>query len=323
MKTAAVTGATGCVGRNLVEELLKDGWKVTVLHRASSNTYRLASCDVELKSVDLYDIESVRDSIYENMDVIFHVAGNTSHWRKDALVQWKDNVLSTRNLVHVALEKKVKRFLFTSTGATLGYQGGDEKYANAIKNGYVRTKRLGELEVYKAIEKGLDAIVLHPIIVVGKYDYNSYSQVFMGIKKGEMKKSFPGRIAFCHARDVARAHISAFEKGRCAENYVLGGSYTSWQHFFQKVAKSYGVKSPMKPFSKPMLLVVAYVMNAISLFTKKRPLITPDLVFLLNDAPDVSLQEKRKAKEVLDYESASLDQMIRDCNDWLVEEGML
>src|SRR5258708_26423446 len=236
MRLGYVTGATGCVGRNLVDELLQSGgWDVVVLHRKSSDLSRLKGCDVRFREVDLYDAASTRASIQPDVDAIFHVAGNTSHWAREADQQWKDNVLVTRNLVEAALASRVQKFIFTSTGATLPYQGADERLTMEITDGYVRTKRLAELEIYKAMPRGLFAVLLHPIIVIGPYDYNNYAQIFSALRSGKIKAAFPGRIAFCHAADVARAHIQAFEQGRPFESCVLRGTYTALRDAFQRI----------------------------------------------------------------------------------------
>jgi dihydroflavonol-4-reductase len=323
MKTGYVTGATGCVGRNLVDELVRDGWDVVVLHRKSSDLSRLEGCSVRYQPVDLHDPHSTMDSIGEDVDAIFHVAANTSHWSAEREQQWKDNVLATRNLVRAALEKRVKRFIFTSTGATLPHQGADEQLTSKIKNSYIRTKRLAELEVYKGIEEGLYAVILQPIIVIGPYDYNNYAQIFSEIKAGRMKVAFPGRIAFCHAGDVARAHVEAFEKGVCHENYVLGGTYTTWLDAFQRIARRIGANPPSGAASRRTLMAVSYAMAGTSYLTGKKPVLSPELVSLIGDAPDVSFSEKRKAKEHLGYESRSLDVMIEDCYQWLLREGRI
>lgn len=323
MKLAYVTGATGCLGRNLVDELLRENWKIVVLHRKTSDLSRLKNCQVDLQEADLNNLNSLRKCLPENIDCIFHVAGNTSHWSKEAQQQWRDNVLVTRNLVQVALVKKCKKFVFTSTGATTPYQGLDERLANLrIKNNYIRTKRLAELEIYSGIEKGLDAVILKPIIVIGEYDYNTYSQIFKDLKNNKIIAVPPGRIAFCHARDVAIAHIAAYEKGRCGEHYVLGGEYTTWLDAFQKIAIAVGATPPRKPNSKALIMFLAYTLTFISIFTKKKPPITPELVSLLEDAPDVSFYEKRKALIDLNYKSRNLDQMISDCHHWLIKEKL-
>ena len=323
MKIAYITGATGCVGRNIIENLNPEEWDIVVLHRKSSDLSRLQGCRVRFQEVDLYDLDSVRHAIAEDTEVIFHVAGNTSHWPSEAAQQWKDNVLVTRNLVNIAIGKKVNRFIFTSTGATRLFQHLNEAQCQNIKAGYKRTKRLAEIEVIKGLEQGLDAVVIQPTIVVGAYDYNSYAQIFTGLKSGKIKNVFPGKIAFCHANDVAKAHILAYEKGRCGEHYVLGGTYTTWLDFFIRIAKLVGVKPIKKSTPEWLLRIVVYWELSYAALTGKKPMITFDLLDLVIADPDLSYYEKIRSQEELGYESASMDQMIADCYAWMKKEGRM
>lgn len=323
-KAALITGATGCVGRNLVDELKKEKWQIYVLHRPSSDLSRLRGCNFVPIKGNLHDLASLERVIPDGLDAVFHVAGNTSHWKKDYTTQWKDNVLATRNLISIAKTKKVKRFIFTSTCATYRYQGMDESMANQyIESGYVRTKRLSEIEVERALDLGLDAVVLQPIIVIGPYDYNNYSEIFTGISEGKFKAALPGRLVFCHAGDVARAHVMAFERGRTGQNYILSGTHTTWLDVFQRIAKRVGTKSITHTLPKSLLLLISQFMELTSMVTQKKPTITPELIRLLEDSGDAPYWEKRKAKEDLQYESRPLDVMIDDCYQWLLSEGKL
>ena len=320
MKRCCVTGATGCVGRNLVDALLEDGWEVTVLHRASSDLSRLEGARVQLREVNLYIAESVRWVVPYNTDAIFHCAANTSHWWRDEEEQWKDNVLATRNLVQAALEKGVWRFIFTSTAATLPYQNTHQESALKIPQQYIRTKRLAEMEVHKGMQQGLNTVFLHPCIVIGKYDYNSYSQIFTALANGTLTRAFPGRIAFCHAGDVARAHVTAFNRGVRGENYVLGGTYTTWKEAFDLIADTVGVPR-VEVAPRWLLKTVAYWHCVRSMYTGEKPQLTPSLVNLLRDAPDVYEYEKQKAFDDLGYRSRSLEKMVWDCYEWMKKEG--
>lgn len=318
-KIAYVTGATGCIGRNLVNELLKEKWSVIVLHRASSDLSKLVGCDVTFQEVDITDITSLRKGIQISADAIFHLAANLSNLPSEADQQWRDNVLATRNLAEIALERGIKRFIFTSTGATLGSQWMDEETTQKLVDvGYIRTKRLAEIEIYKAIEKGLDAVILKPIIVIGPYDYNHYKKIFdMMKKKHGPKIVLPGRIAFCHAIDVASAHIKAFESGRKGEDYVLGGEFTSWLDCAQRICKIYGTSPPRKPVPLWFLKIVSYGMLLWARLSPSfKPDITPAMIKLLHDSCDVSLYHQMKARNDLGYNSRSLDEAIMDYIHW-------
>jgi nucleoside-diphosphate-sugar epimerase len=322
MKTAYVTGGTGCVGRNVIDELLREGWNVIAAHRKSSQVSRLAGIDVELSEVDLYDLDSVWQSVPEGIDAIFHVAANTSHWPLEEEVQWKDNVLATRHLVQVALEKQVGRFIFTSTGATYPYRGTLRDEAERIPSAYVRTKRLAELEVQDGIRRGLDAVITQPAIVFGAFDYNSYSQIFMAMEAGK-PGVLPGTIEFCHARDVAIAHIRAFEQGRTGESYPLGGHSSTWLDVYRKIAAVLNVPAPRSATPVWVLYALAYPLLWSSYLTRKKPMITPQIIHLLKIGGKNTPELERKSRTELGYQSASIDQMIDDCYRWLLGEGLI
>lgn len=323
MKTCYLTGATGCVGHNLAEELVKDGWDVIALHRKTSDLSRLKDLRIRFQEVDLYDRESVRSSINPNADAIFHCAGNTSHWPKEEPQQWKDNVLTTRNLVQAALEKNTRRFIFTSTGATNIYKIFDKKTVEKYEEGYIRTKRLSEIEVEQGIARGLDAVILKPGIVVGAYDYNSYSQIFKMLNSRGPKIIFPGRTEFCHARSVARGHILAFEKGRKGDIYELGGHITTWLEFSQKICECLKVSPPQKVTPFPVLDVLSYAMLWSSDIFNFRPPLTPPLVGLMKLLTEEDPKQKEKTRMELGYSSSSLEVMIQDCYQWMVKDKLL
>ena len=315
MSLAVVTGATGCVGRNLVDVLLAKNWDVVVLHRKSSDLSRLAGCKVRFQEVDLHDAASTLAAVPEGADVVFHAAANTSHWHIGEDIQWRDNVLATRHLVDAALAKRVSRFIFTSSGSTRFYQETNAEEAARIPVPYVRTKRLSELEVYRGLAQGLDAVVLHPIIIVGQHDYNSYSQIFSYLQAGH-RLSFPGHITFCHAQDVALGHLAAALNGRRGERYVLGGPYRKWQEFFSLAAKALGQKQSILEGPRWLLTVGAHSQALVSNFTRKMPMLTPYLMNLVKHEPEITTYDIYKAKTDLDYGSRSLEEMVQTSVAW-------
>lgn len=323
MKTCYLTGATGCVGHNLAEELVKDGWDVVALHRKSSDLSRLKDLKLHFQEANLFDIDSVRSAINSNADAIFHCAGNTSHWPREEPQQWKDNVLTTRNLVQAAIEKNTRRFIFTSTGATNDYQTFDEKAAEKISEGYIRTKRLGEIEVQKGMTQGLDAVILKPGIVVGAYDYNSYSQIIKMLKSKGPKIIFPGGAVFCHARSVAQGHIQGFEKGRKGESYELGGPFATWLQFCQRVCGFLNVSPPRSATPYSIMEILSYLMLWSSYIFNFKPPLTPGLVGLMKVSVDADPLEVAKSRDELGYESSSLDAMIEDCYQWMLKEKQI
>ena len=80
MKTAFITGATGFLGINLVQQLLEGGWQVTALHRKTSNLSYLKRFDVSLKEGAISDKDSLINAISESVDAVFHVAATTEYF---------------------------------------------------------------------------------------------------------------------------------------------------------------------------------------------------------------------------------------------------
>lgn len=326
MKKAVITGGTGCVGRNLIDILENEGWEILVLHRESSDLSKLKGCKVKTQVVDLKDKESVLNAIPFNLDAIFHVAANLSHDPRDQKEQWEDNVLGTRYLADAALVKKAKRFIFTSTGATMSSHFSDKEKTNKIKLGYVRTKRLAELELYNRIKDGLDFVILNPIIVVGKYDYSNYSSIFKMVKTGKLKRIFPGNFVFCDAVEVAKAHLNAFKKGKSCEHYVLGGVYSTWVEFANTGAKILGIEIKIK--AAPLLLLkgVSQILYLFSKIFGGKPEITPDVVELVGKGEvEINPYFSQKAKREIDYfpENQNLENMIQSCINWMKTSGKI
>ena len=118
-KTAFVSGASGFIGVNLVKELLAVGWDVTALHRERSNLDYLSRFPARRVVGDITNLASLKVAMPEGVDAVFHVAGNVSFDSAGNDAQNKDNIHGTSNMVDCALAKGAKRFIHTSSGATV------------------------------------------------------------------------------------------------------------------------------------------------------------------------------------------------------------
>ena len=322
---AYITGATGCIGRNLVDKLEESEiiTDIIVLHRKSSNLKKLEGCNVRFLEVDLKDYESLKEKIQEQADVIFHLAANVSHNPNQHRDQEKDNILVTENLVRLCIENKVaKRFIYCSTGATAICDNMSIDQIEKVRSGYIRTKKKSELVVQKGLKnKSFDAVILRPIITVGKYDYNNYSNIFELINNNKMMFSFPGELNFCHAEDVAEAHIAAFLNGKRGTIYYLTGEYTSWHDFCCRVAYKLGRRRPFKPLPRFFYYVISYIQLLKQKIFGIKALITPELIDLISqETHDVSEVEKIISRNDLIKNSKTLDKAIDDCYNWMKQE---
>jgi nucleoside-diphosphate-sugar epimerase len=322
---AFVTGATGFVGVNLVEELLAREWRVIALHRESSNLRLLERLPCERAVGEITDTDSLRRAIPDGADVVFHVAGDTNMWSRHNDRQTRNNVDGTRNMVEVALEKRVGRFVHTSSIAAYGIHDGvvDEDTEPTAADSwihYLRTKALAEREVREGLARGLDAVVVNPANILGRYDLRNWSTMFWLVASGKLTVAPPGGGSFCEAREVARAHVEAAARGRTGAHYLLGGADASYLEMIALVGDVLGRPVPRKPTSATALAIAARLAVAVSAFTGKTPLLTPEKAALVSASMRCSSE---RAMRELDYRPVALRTMIETCCSWMRAAGRL
>ncbi|MGH8455738.1 MAG: NAD-dependent epimerase/dehydratase family protein [Stenotrophobium sp.] len=324
-KTAFVTGATGFVGLNLIEQLLEQGWEVTAMHRAKSDIRALERLPVRRVIGDVTQSQSLKNLIRPGVGCVFHVAGNTSLWARSHSEQLKVNVKGTRNLVRAALEANARRFVLTSSIVAYGLHAGTinedtPTRGNAAKINYVRSKALAEREVRRGIARGLKAVIVNPSNIMGAHDTSNWSRMFRLVQSGRLPAVPPGGGSFCHAREVARAHIAAAERGRIGANYLLGGADTSYLGLVQGMSREMGLKRRVIALPPRVLGVYARIEEWLAPVFGREPDVTRDAVALLS----LNLYcNTRRAVDELGYRPQPLQAMLQDCHAWMLKEGLL
>jgi nucleoside-diphosphate-sugar epimerase len=325
MRTAFVTGSTGFVGLNLVEALVAEGWKVVALHRPSSDLTYLSRFAAERVAGDVLDVDSLRAAMPEDVETVFHVAGNVNLWSRRNERQTRDNVDGTRNVVTVALERGAGRFVHTSSIAAFGVHSEpvDERTpTNAPRSwvNYLRTKALGEQEVRRGIDAGLDAVILNPANIIGPYDLANWSRLLYLVHREKLPGVPPGRGSFCHVREVVRAHINAVERGRRGENYLLGGADADFLELIRVCGEITSRRVPARATPWWLLRLMGRIGEWQSFINGRRPTLTPEIAWLMGLR---WVCRSEKAIRELDYRTAPLREMLEDCHRWMVAEGRL
>ncbi len=324
-RTAFVTGGTGFVGTNLVRELVRLGWRTIVLHRPSSDLHHLAGLPIVRAEGDVTDRASLLRAIPEGTDAVFHVAASITYWGPRHHEQRVVNVEGTRNVVAAARERGVHRLIHTSSIAAFGHHEGvvtEETVSNAehARTNYAHTKWLAEVEVRRGIESGLDAVLMNPAMIVGPYDPHGFGRIFFLVQEGRLVALYPGRCSWCHVREVVRAEISAFERGRTGANYLLGGADASWVECAHLVGEILGRPVPSRVLGAATLRAIAVVASLPSYLTRREPPITPEIAYVLCSN---TLCSSERAVRELGYRPVGLREMLEDAHRWLVEERLL
>jgi dihydroflavonol-4-reductase len=267
--TALVTGATGFVGSWIARTLVEAGHDVRVLHRQTSRLDAIADFDVEHFIGDLSQPDALMKAV-KGVDWVFHVAAVADYWRTGKQKIYDVNVDGTRTLLDVCIQAGVGRFIFTSSGAAIGFNAdgrpvseNDHFSVDPRLSPYGHSKFLAEAEVYKAIQKGLDCVILNPSIVLGPGDLNLISgSLILEIAKGRVPfLPMQGGVTYVDVRDVAKAHLTAAEKGRCGERYLLGTVDMSNKAIIRLTAQIVGAKPPFIPSFPFMVNAFAWIVD--------------------------------------------------------------
>jgi dihydroflavonol-4-reductase len=323
-RTAFVTGATGFLGRHVVEQLTGLGWRVVALHRPTSDVRALKTYPgVELAVGSITDPDSLARARPEG----FHVAGNTSLWRGGDALQTRENVDGTRFMVETALAKKARRFVHTSSVSAFGEQKvvpfDETARSTALESfiHYERTKYLGELEVDKGVARGLDACVMNPGHIVGKYDAHSWARMITLVHRGKLPGVPPGTGVWASGTEVARAHVTAVDKGRKGERYLLGGTEATYLEMVRIIGQLTGRKVPGKPMPGWVLRAYGRASDWASRVTRRPPTVTPEIAAATNRVPQLFRSDK--AMRELGYRAVPLEDMLREAHGWMKAEGLL
>ncbi|OQR91085.1 oxidoreductase [Achlya hypogyna] len=318
-RTAFVTGATGFLGRNLVESLQRDAWRVIAMHRPSSNIAPLLALGVTCVVADIQDSASIAAVMPEGVDAVFHVAANTTFWKAKRQEQWRDNVIATKAMCAAALKRHAKRFVFVSSTASYGYRTDviDEdtpKEGGDAPINYHRTKAAAEEEVRAAIAQGLAAVIVNPAHILGPYDQSNWVRIFKMIAQETLTGIPPGTGSFCYAPFVADAMVAAAERGQVGHNYFLHGPDAPFSELVQIAAAQLGKVETRKPLPAFVLRLVGRWSEFIACFTKREPEITYEGALVLCQHPVI---RSSKAKDELGYQQLPLAESISETIDWL------
>jgi dihydroflavonol-4-reductase len=320
-----LTGATGLVGSHLCRALLAQGDTVRVFHRSSSTLRLLDGLDVEYAIGDLTEPETVEAAMQE-VDAVYHVAGVASS-HSTAGRMYTVMVEGTRSLLQAALDAGVERVVYTSCVMALGVPASaptrqgqpgliNENHTWNFRGdrwpiGY--TKYMGEMEVQKAVARGLDVVTVNPGFIIGPQDIHRQSNsLVLQIARQKLPFLISGGFNFVHVMDVVDGLLAAMRSGRCGERYILGGENLSYVAFARKVGEIAGVNPPVLVLPGGVAGRMVGPLNFMQRFMN-----LPVGVETLNIAGQLFFYDNRKARTELGLKAPRpIEMAIKEALDW-------
>lgn len=285
MKTL-VTGATGFLGSELTRQLVAEGADVRILRRATSRLDLLgeAVCRrVEHAVGDVTDIDSLHGAM-AGVRRVYHAAAFVGFGgRRDRERLRRINVEGTANVVNTALAAGVERLVHTSSMAAFGRpedacQPIDETAewrTSRANTAYAHSKYLAELEVFRGIAEGLDAVLVNPALIFGAgRPGENTTRIAERVRDGKLPVIPAGGTNVVDVVDVAMGHRRAMARGRTSERYFLGSENLTWRAIIDTLADAFGVSPPRWTLPPMPALVAGTLAEAAAFVTGGRPSLT-------------------------------------------------
>lgn len=276
-----VTGASGLVGSHLVKELARQGKKVKALYNTSSPADGSGE-SIQWMQGSILDVTFLEEAM-QDVKQVYHCAAAVSFNPKKKDLLYKTNVEGTTNVVNVCLHVGVKKLLHVSSIAALGksrmgllaseQMNGVEDLTNST---YAKTKFLAEMEVWRGIGEGLNAVIVNPSIILGAGNWdNGSSEIFQTIYK-EFSWYTNGVGGFVYVADVVNAMIMLMNSDIHAERFILNTENIAFKEVFDCIANNFGKRAPYKKVTPLLAELVWRVEKIRSKLTKKDPLLTKE-----------------------------------------------
>ena len=321
-RTIAITGATGFVGRHVVERLLQEpDIRLRCLVRASSDCTRLESMGdrVELVQGDVCKPETLPPLMHGAWGVI-HLAGYRDFWSRERSLYYQLNAQGAKNVFEAALEAGVQKVVQVSTPLAFGFPDripfDEATPAGPHPSDYARSKYQGDTFGWTLHrERGLPLTVVHLAAVIGAGDPCPTMEV-----RRAVENKLPALVGadtvytYLNVRDAADAIVRAlWNPGTVGRRYLFGTERASTREYFEIIGALADVPVPRLNLPESALLPVAKLLEKIARWTGVRPALPVDI--LKTTAVGSLLFDGSRAEQELDMTYTPLREALREAVD--------
>ena len=324
---AFVTGATGFLGSHVARVLSDQGAELRLFVRSNSNPQNLRGLKAETAVGDLRDAASIEKAI-SGCDTVFHVAADYRLWVRDPADMYRCNVAGTRAILEAARKNGVRRVVYTSSVATIGFTSNghpaDEdspvSLADMIGH-YKRSKFMAEQIALQAGRSGLDVVTVNPTTPVGEQDIKPTptGRIVLDF----LKRKFPAYVEtglnLVDVRECARGHVAALEKGRSGQRYILGGENLTLKQILDTLGKITGLPSPKVKLPYVVAFAAGFVDQAVTgRMLRREPRATVETVRM---GKKKMFASSYKAERELGWKIVPVDDALRRAVEWFRANG--
>ncbi|MGF1512799.1 MAG: SDR family oxidoreductase [Elainellaceae cyanobacterium] len=330
---AFVTGSTGLLGYNLIHLLLQQGHEVKALVRSKDKALQLfKELNVQIVKGDMLDVSSFASELDE-CDIVFHTAayfreafqpGN--HWEMLEAV----NIRGTIDLLCEAEKRDVKKVIYVSSAGVVGKGSsgvpGDESTPpskDVMENLYFKSKVIAEDSIHEFLKShSLQVVLILPAWMFGPGDAapTTSGQLVLDYVHEKLPGIVDGGSCIVDVRDTAQAMLTAVEKGKSGERYIVGGNHVTMTELVHALEEVTAVSAPRFHIPHAVLMALAWASEIYGSLTNSPILISRTGVKSLNQKIQLS---SRKALQELGISFRPLEATLRDEVEWYRQHNYL
>lgn len=321
-----ITGGTGFIGSYIIKNLVEKGHSVRALRRSDKLPFFIPKSifdKVEWIDGDVLDVVALGDAMH-GADAVIHAAAIVSFHKGDRHQMYRVNIEGTTNLVNIALENNIRKFLHVSSVAALGRTTSgetvtEEKKWQDVKTNthYAITKHQAEIQVWRGIEEGLNGVIINPSTVLGFGDWHQSSCAIFKNVYNEFPWYTKGVNGFVGVEDVAEAAVRLLFSDINEQRFIINADNWSFETVFNTIAEGFHRKPPRKEATKFMGSVAWRLEKIKSMLSGKKPLLTKETAKI---AHTKTYFNNQALLQVLPgFEFTPLDEVIRkSCEKYIM-----
>jgi dihydroflavonol-4-reductase len=279
-KKILVTGGAGLLGNELVQQLLKEGHMVTAIYNLTP--FAISHPNLKIEQCDILDTSRLEE-IMQDITQVYHCAAMVSFDPKDKYKLLKINVEGTANVVNACIDAAVEKLVHVSSVSALGrIRNGEvvDEHMNwtpkTSNSTYGKSKYLGEMEVWRGIGEGLQAVIVNPSTILGGNNWDNGSGALFKNAYNEFKWYTEGINGFVDVRDVARVMILLMNSEITDQRFIVSAENISYKELFSAMAKCFEKNAPQKKVA-PMMGEFIWRLEAIkSSMSGRKHLVTKE-----------------------------------------------
>lgn len=273
------------MGAYILKNLVKKNIPVRAIRRSAKTPFFIEENiinKVEWVQGDILDVVSLEEAM-RGVNGVIHSAAYVSFHKKERGQMYKVNVEGTANVVNVAIEQNISRFLHVSSVAAIGRKtkaevvNENKKWEDDKANThYAISKHKAELEVWRGFAEGLDGAIINPSTILGYGDWHTSSTAIFKSAYKEFPWFTTGINGFVGVEDVAEAAVQLYLSQIRDKRFIVNSDNISFQELFNWIAENFDKRKPYREATSSLAQLAWRIEALKSFITGKKPLLTKE-----------------------------------------------